>query len=82
MTITVKDIMNSLYHFNVVRTLPITSGKGQVEVARVVAHIPGYQWTLCPRHLDQGIKRYDHYDKGCHKPPLLLHCSKEITNKI
>ena len=83
MTTTVKDVMNPLYYLNIVRKLPITSGKDHVAlVTRVVAPIPSYQWTPWSGHLSQGIKRYDHYTKGCHKPPLLLQCSKGITNKI
>ena len=40
-------------------------------VTRVVADPHGYQLTLLSRHLDLGIKRYDHYGEGCHESPLL-----------
>ena len=44
MTIMVKDVMNLLYYLNIVRRLPITSGKDHVAlVAHVVALIPSYK---------------------------------------
>ena len=43
MTIIVKDVMNPLYYLNIVRKLPITSGKDHVAlVAQVVAQVPSY----------------------------------------